>query len=62
MKLREIAAAAGVSLTAVSLVLNNKPGIGPEKRRKIAELLQENGYQIRPVAGGEGAASENIHF
>lgn len=61
MKLREIAAEAGVSLTAVSLVLNNKPGIGLEKRQKIAKLLQESGYQIRS-ADRDGIASENIHF
>ena len=48
MKMREIADAAGVSLTAVSLVLNGKPGIGDEKRALVTRLLQENGYQIRP--------------
>ena len=32
MKMREIADVAGVSLTAVSLVLNGKPGIGEAKR------------------------------
>lgn len=47
MKMREIADAAGVSLTAVSLVLNGKPGIGEEKRALVTRLLQENGYQIR---------------
>ena len=50
MKMREIADAAGVSLTAVSLVLNGKPGIGDEKRALVTRLLQENGYQIRPNA------------
>ena len=48
MKMREIADAAGVSLTTVSLVLNGKPGIGDEKRALVTRLLQENGYQIRP--------------
>lgn len=47
MKMREIADVAGVSLTAVSLVLNGKPGIGEAKREQIACLLQENGYQLR---------------
>ena len=47
MNMREIANAAGVSLTAVSLVLNGKPGIGEEKREQIARLLRENGYQLR---------------
>ncbi len=46
MKLRDIARAAGVSLTAVSLVLNEKPGVGAEKRAQIQALLRENGYVI----------------
>ena len=50
MKMREIADAAGVSLTAVSLVLNGKPGIGDEKRALVTRLLQENGYQILSTA------------
>lgn len=41
MKMREIADAAGVSLTTVSLVLNGKPGIGDEKRALVTRLLQE---------------------
>ena len=50
MKLRDIARAAGVSLTAVSLVLNDKPGIGAEKREQIQALLRENGYVLRSEA------------
>ena len=42
MKMRDIADAAGVSLTAVSLVLNGKPGIGEEKRALVTRLLREN--------------------
>lgn len=44
MKLREIAAAANVSLTTVSLVLNGKRGVSPAKRELITRLLLENGY------------------
>lgn len=47
MNLRQIAQEAGVSLTAVSLVLNGKRGVGPAKREKIARLLQTNGYAIQ---------------
>ena len=53
MKLRDIAKAAGVSLTAVSLVLNGKPGIGEEKRDLVTRLLLENGYQLRPAEVSE---------
>ena len=62
MKLREIAAEAKVSLASVSLVLNGKPGIGSEKREKIARLLRENGYQVRALADAPAASSQNILF
>lgn len=47
MTVRKIAALAGVSPAAVSLVLNDKPGVRPELREKLTVLLQENGYTIR---------------
>lgn len=62
MKLREIAAKTGVSLTTVSLVLNGKPGVSPEKRSKIAQLLRENGYQLRSLDSSADASVKNIHF
>ncbi len=63
MKMREIAEAAGVSLTSVSLVLNGKPGIGGEKRALIAKLLQENGYHPRTPEKSDGLRSRsNICF
>lgn len=62
MKLREIAVATGVSLTSVSLVLNGKPGVSPEKREKIAQLLLENGYQLRAQSSGADTSFKNIHF
>ncbi len=39
MTLKEIGALAGVSPAAVSLVLNNKPGVSDEKRAEIQQLL-----------------------
>lgn len=50
MNLREIAKAANVSLTTVSLVLNGKPGVGKETRERVRQFLRENGY---PVDGGK---------
>ena len=58
MKMRDIADAAGVSLTAVSLVLNGKPGIGEEKRALVTRLLRENGYQLR---AGDMSAHSHSH-
>ena len=61
MKMREIADVAGVSLTAVSLVLNGKPGIGEGKRAQIACLLQENGYQRFFRRESPGAFGKSLH-
>ena len=46
LKLRDISKLANVSPSAVSLVLHGKPGVGPEKRALIEQLLWENGYSI----------------
>ena len=46
MKLKEIADLAKVSPATVSMVLNNREGVGPEKRQQILKILEENGYQI----------------
>ncbi len=46
MKLKEIASIANVSAATVSLVLNNREGVGAEKRRQIVKLLEENGYRV----------------
>lgn len=40
----DIARQANVSRTLVSRVLNNKPGVSPENRKKILEIIEENHY------------------
>ncbi len=47
MNVREIAKAAKVSPATVSLVLNDRPGVKEDTRRRVAQLLSENGYKIR---------------
>lgn len=47
MNVREIARAAAVSPATVSLVLNGKPGVKADTRQRVAQLLSENGYEIR---------------
>lgn len=44
MTLKELAQLAGVSPAAVSLVLNNKAGVGEEKRQEILQLMKEHNY------------------
>ena len=48
MTVREIAAIAGVSPAAVSLVINNKKGVSAETRRHIQNVLEECGYTPAP--------------
>ena len=47
MNIRELAKLAGVSPTAVSFVLNGRPGVSRENRSKIKQLLLENGYILK---------------
>ncbi len=44
--LQDIAERAGVSKTAVSLVLNDKPGVSEEKREEIRRIAQDCGYHL----------------
>lgn len=47
MTIREIAKQLGVSPAAVSFVLNDRPGVGAENRKRIQDMLLANGYTIR---------------
>lgn len=42
--MRDIAAAAGVSLSTVSLVVNAKPGVAPDRRERVLKAIKELGY------------------
>lgn len=46
--MRDVAALAGVSLSAVSLVVNGKPGVGPQKRARVLAAMQTLGYDAGP--------------
>lgn len=47
VKLVDIAQSSGVSLTAVSLALNDKPGVSHETRERVMEAARTLGYQFR---------------
>lgn len=42
--MRDIAVAAGVSLSTVSLVINGKPGVAPSRRERVLKAVKELGY------------------
>lgn len=44
--MRDVAAAAGVSLSTVSLVVNGKPGVAPSRREQVLKAIKELGYVI----------------
>lgn len=60
LKLKDIANLANVSPATVSLVLNNRDGVGPEKRRQITQILEENGYSLNNRF--ETKTKKSIHF
>jgi DNA-binding LacI/PurR family transcriptional regulator len=44
VKLAEIAELAGVSTATVSLVINNRPGVNKDTRKKVQEILKKSGF------------------
>ena len=52
MTIYDIAKLAGVSASSVSRVINDKPGVNPETRRKIKALLEDNSYVPNDIARG----------
>jgi LacI family transcriptional regulator len=53
----DIAQEAGVSASTVSRVLNQKPGVKPETRKKIEKLLEKHHFE--PNASAQGLVSQS---
>lgn len=60
--LKEVADAAGVSPATVSLVLNDRPGIGPETRERILEIAARLGYEQRKAKAKGAVRTRAIRF
>ncbi len=55
--LADVAATAGVSLMTVSRVVNDRPGVGADTRRRVRQAIESLGYRPNIVARGLKAAS-----
>lgn len=53
--IRDIAEAANVSTAAVSYVINDKPGVSEDTRRKVLKIMQDMKYRPNPQARGLAA-------
>ncbi|MDC7237334.1 MAG: LacI family DNA-binding transcriptional regulator [Sphaerochaetaceae bacterium] len=62
MTVREIAKLAGVSPATISLVINNKEGVGDKKRWEILELLQKLNYPIKNYPSNLESENKNLLF
>ncbi len=61
MTIEEIAKMADVSKATVSLVLNDKKGVGEATRKKVQKIIRESGYRMRTRPGLQGRQG-NIRF
>jgi LacI family transcriptional regulator len=55
LTLKEIAELAGVSRSTASRVLNDHPGVRPEVRERVSQVIREQGFQ--PDAAARSLAS-----
>jgi LacI family transcriptional regulator len=54
----DVARESGLSLSTVSLALNEKPGLPLETRMKVIEVAHDLGYQVRQVSGSSDVLSK----
>jgi DNA-binding LacI/PurR family transcriptional regulator len=50
--IREVASAAGVSMQTVSRVINERPDVSPETRRRVKNVIEKLGYRPSTLARG----------
>jgi DNA-binding LacI/PurR family transcriptional regulator len=60
LTLADVARAAGVSRTAVSRVINREPGVAPDVRQRVEEVISSLGYRPNPVARALATGSADV--
>ena len=58
--IKDIARLAGVSVTTVSRVLNHRPDVNPETRRRVEDIIREHHFIGNTNARGLKQSSEVI--
>ena len=48
--IKDVAAAAGVSISTVSRVLNHTGNVDEERRARVCRAVYETGYSMNPIA------------
>jgi LacI family transcriptional regulator len=48
--IKQVAQAAGVSMQTVSRVINDRPDVAPETRKRVQQVIEELGYRPSALA------------
>ena len=59
LTIKQIAKLAGVSTATVSRVINNKPGLAAETRKKVQNIIRR--YQYKPSAAARSLVTKTSH-
>jgi len=62
LKAKDIAKKLSISPSAVSFVLNNKPGVSEETRRKVLKVIEQMGYNTNIFSKSALSHNRNIRF
>lgn len=58
--MRDVAQAANVSLSAVWMVIHNKPGVAPKTAERVWKAISQLGYTVKPNNKGQAAQSVGL--